>query len=85
MNIQSAVFNEDDNTIQLIMDTGQVMSVPVAKGNRHYQMIQDWVAKGNTISPYVVPPVPPAKKDKQKLEQRTGLTIVEIKAVLGII
>ena len=51
-------------------------------GNRHYQMIQDWVAQGNTISPYVAPTVPP-QTDKEKIEQKLGLSIAEIKMAMN--
>ncbi len=33
-------------------------SIPVSGGNRHYQEVMDWVAQGNTIEPYVAPPLP---------------------------
>jgi hypothetical protein len=28
---------------------GMSLSVPIDPANRHYQMIQEWVAEGNTI------------------------------------
>ena len=31
------------------------MSVPNAPGNRHYQMIQKWIAEGNTPEPEYTP------------------------------
>jgi len=27
------------------------MSVPMAEGNRHYRMIQEWIAEGNIAEP----------------------------------
>ena len=54
MNIESAVYSVDEegNTsgIQATID-GIQMSVPNDSGNRHYQLIQEWIAKGNTIAP----------------------------------
>ena len=37
-----------NSSIQLTMD-GQEYTVPIDVDNRHYQMIQEWVADGNTI------------------------------------
>lgn len=31
------------------------MGVPSSPGNRHYQMVQDWINAGNTPTPYVAP------------------------------
>ena len=40
----------DKNAYMLMTDTdGKIFSVPVDPANRHYQAIQEWVAKGNTI------------------------------------
>ena len=53
MNIESAKYNIDVLTnekcsINIIVD-GILVSVPINPANRHYQAIQEWVAKGNTI------------------------------------
>ena len=51
MNIESAkyVSYKDENvSISCIID-GHFKSVPLDPNNRHYQAIQEWVAKGNTI------------------------------------
>ena len=48
MNITSAKYTEDANTIEAVID-GVTMCVPVEPKNRHYQAIQEWVADGNTI------------------------------------
>ena len=34
------------------------MSVPMAEGNRHYAMIQEWIAEGNTPEPADPPVIP---------------------------
>ena len=52
MNITSAkYYKRQDGTNGSVMATinGEVMSVPIAEDNRHYQAIQEWVAEGNTI------------------------------------
>ena len=33
------------------------MSVPQAEGNRHYKMVQDWIAEGNIPEPMDIPEV----------------------------
>jgi hypothetical protein len=55
MNITSAQYIQDDissenKSICATID-GQEMFVPLDPANRHYQAIQEWVAKGNTIQP----------------------------------
>ena len=37
------------NTYKVILDNGEDIYVPHGSDNRHYQMIQEWVAEGNTI------------------------------------
>ena len=55
MNITSAQYAKDVRTdenisINAVID-GQTWSVPIdAKGNRHWEAIQKWVAEGNTIA-----------------------------------
>jgi hypothetical protein len=51
MNISNAKYvaiNDENNSITATID-GKVMFVPLDPNNRHYQEIQEWVAKGNTI------------------------------------
>ena len=53
MDITSAKYTKGFNdigtgSIKATID-GQEMSVPLDPANRHYQEIQEWVAKGNTI------------------------------------
>ena len=82
MSIVSAIYTtpESDN-IKVTYDNGNIFFVPVETGNRHYQEVLAW---GGTIDPYVEPPPAPALSNEQKLENATGLTIEEIKEVLGI-
>ena len=57
MNIISAQYTEQGG-IEVVTDS-QTISVPNSEGNRHYQMVKEWEAiEGNTIEPYVAPPVP---------------------------
>tara|TARA_A100001391_G_C4884094_1_gene228971 strand:- start:32 stop:202 length:171 start_codon:yes stop_codon:yes gene_type:complete len=52
MNVTSAQYMKDDDnencSISAVID-GRQWSVPLKADNRHYQAIQEWVAKGNTI------------------------------------
>ena len=40
--------NNDNTSIKLVAN-GITYSVPLDPANRHYQAIQEWVAKGNKI------------------------------------
>ena len=53
MNIISAQYTEQGG-IEVVTDS-QTISVPNSKGNRHYQMVKEWEADGNTIAAYVAP------------------------------
>ena len=63
-------------------DQGNVAFIPNDPGNRDYA---GFLASGETAAPYVEPPVQQdLRTDEEKLEQATGLTVAEIKAVLGL-
>ena len=46
---QSNPTGDNDNTVIEATIDGTICSVPLDSANRHYQAIQEWVAKGNTI------------------------------------
>ena len=48
MNIISAQYQSGDASIKATIDS-EVWVVPLDPDNRHYQAIQEWVAKGNKI------------------------------------
>jgi hypothetical protein len=48
-----------DGAIVATTSDGQVMTIPIDEGNRHYILIMEWVSQGNEITPYVAPPAPP--------------------------
>lgn len=58
------------DSVVLTEDGGYIadgsMSVPNASGNRHHQMVQKWIAQGNTPAPYVAPVVP--YEDRRRAE-----------------
>ena len=71
---QTSLKREDEN--------GNVAFVPVAEGNRDYS---EFLSSGETAAAYVEPPVvADLRTDEEKLEQATGLTVAQIKAVLGV-
>ena len=48
INITSAKYGKDNSCINAKIDDKD-MCVPLDPDNRHYQAIQEWVAKGNKI------------------------------------
>jgi len=62
-------------------DNGQTLFIPADPGNRHYAA---YLASGETAAAYVAPAAAPEPTDAEKLERATGLTVAEIKAVLGL-
>ena len=46
---QKSLNDPSINEAIVIVIDGETMTVPIAENNRHYQMIQEWVAEGNTI------------------------------------
>lgn len=57
--------------------------IPKAPGNKDYREYLDWLAKGNTPEPAPVPPAPEPRTPQQKLEA-LGLTVPELRALLGL-
>lgn len=47
------------------------------------EVIQDWLAEGNTPNPYV-PPAPPIPLTPQEKLEAAGLTVDELKELLGL-
>lgn len=53
MIIESAKYIDDDNNNHLCVETvidGTKHWIPIEEGNRHYVLLQEWVADGNTIA-----------------------------------
>ena len=47
MNIETVKVNQEGGYL-----VNGTMNVPLAEGNRHYQMIQEWIAEGGIVEPY---------------------------------
>ena len=59
---------------------GRTWIIPTDPTNRDYA---EFLASGETAADYVEPPAPvDARTDAEKLEDATGLTVAQIKAVL---
>ena len=72
----------EGTTLKREDEQGNIAFVPADPGNRDYA---EFLASGVTAAAYVEPPAPvDIRTDEEKLEQATGLTIAEIKAVLGL-
>ena len=58
--------------------------IPLDPANRDYREYLDWVAAGNTPLPAPEPaPMPPALTPTERLEA-AGLTVAELKQLLGV-
>ena len=74
--------NAEQTNLKRIHADGQFDLIPADPLNTDYAA---FLASGETAADYVEPPAPvDARTDEQKLEQATGLTVTELKAVLGI-
>ncbi len=59
MTIENVSYTNADQTSITAMIDGQQWGIPVNPNNRHYQMIQRWLAESpdNTIAAYVAPEI----------------------------
>lgn len=72
--IESAQYNQSGSIIATI--DGAIMTVPDDLNNRHRLMIEEWVADGGLISPYVEPK-PPVQEEISRRQFYQGLAKAE--------
>lgn len=58
--------------------------IPPDPANRDYREYLDWVAAGNTPLPAPEPPEPPAAPTPEQKLEAAGLTVDELKTLLGL-
>ena len=74
--------NGDDNIMRFNND-GSITSFIADSSNIEYQAYLKWLEEGNTPNPYVEPPPPPEPTPAEKLAA-SGLTVDELKQLLGL-
>lgn len=57
--------------------------IPKDSANPDWQRYQEWIAAGNTPDPYVAPPPPAPPTPAEKLAA-AGLTVADLKTLLGL-
>ena len=72
--------NAEETTLKREDDQGNIAFVPNDPRNRDYA---EFLSSGATAAPYVAPPPPPEPTAEEKLA-RSGLTVDELKGLLGL-
>ena len=50
INVENVFTDEVEQFILKTNDDGSYTTFPASENNRHYQLVQEWVADGNTIA-----------------------------------
>ena len=83
MKIISATSCKEPVSVIIEYEDGTTVCAPFWDGNSDYEAYKDWVAEGNTPNPYVPPPEPAPLTPQEKLAA-AGLSVDDLKALLGI-
>lgn len=70
----------EETTLKREDDQGQTTFIAVNSGSPGWN---EYVSSGTTAAPYVAPPAPPEPTPEEKLA-RSGLTVDELKGLLGL-
>jgi len=62
---------------------GENISIPADEANTDYQAYLAWLSEGNTPNPYIPPPEPAPLTPAEKLAA-AGLSVDELKSLLGL-
>jgi hypothetical protein len=73
----------DQVTVNRTNEDGTISSIPPNSENSDWQAYQAWLAEGNTPNPYVPPPEPAPLTPQEKLAA-AGLSVDELKTLLGL-
>ena len=73
------------NTIALPLENGSIVFLPVENnGTPEWREYQAWLDAGNTPEPAPAPPAPPAPLTTEQKLNAAGLTVAELRTLLGL-
>lgn len=81
--LQAPFAGTSDTGVTRTNEDGTISSIPPNAENMDWQAYLAWLAEGNTPNPYVPPPEPAPLTPAEKLAA-AGLSVDELKTLLGI-